>query len=410
VSALSGAAVAAAPRRPAGLPRALYVHVPFCERLCPYCDFAVHVGGEALHQRYVDAVGRELERLARAARALTAGSAGPPPPLSTVFIGGGTPSLLAVPLIRRLLDTVRGAFGIGADAEVTIEANPSGLDGGRAAGWLEAGVTRVSLGVQSLDDDVLRQLGRGHDAAGALRALAALRAAGVRHLSCDLIYAVPGRPAATFERSLERLLALAPEHLSCYELTVEAGTRLHRQVAAGLVRVPAPAAALRQHWWAVDRLEAAGYAHYEVSNFARRGERCRHHLVYWRGGGYWAVGAGAHAHLPVAVAARLGLATGPGALAVRTWNHRSLHRYLQQVEQSGSGVAGLESVDRGRRRLERFLLGLRLSCGLRLRSAPGRARAAPLITGQLLEARRDRVRLTRRGQELLDAVAVRLAG
>ncbi len=389
------------------LPRSLYLHVPFCERLCPYCDFAVHVGSDIAPERFLAAALTELTALAAAARRV---AGGPPPPLATVFLGGGTPSRLAPAAIRRLLGAVREAFGLAPAAEVTIEANPSDLTARRVAAWLEAGVTRVSLGVQSLDDDVLRQLGRTHDAARALAAIATCQGAGVRQLSCDLLYAVPGRPAATFRRSLERLLEAGPDHVSCYELTVETGTRLHRQVAGGLVRPLVAQAALRQHWWAVDRLGAAGYRQYEVSNFARRGARCRHNLVYWQGGWYWAVGPGAHAHLPVAVATALGLTPAPGAVAVRTWTHRALAPYLRAVARDGLGRAGQESVDPRQRAMERLLIGLRLSGGVRLRSAPARRRARPLLAGGLLIGGGERVRLTRRGQELLDAVALRLAG
>jgi len=385
-------------------PRALYLHVPFCERLCPYCDFAVHLGGAGLHPRYVDAMALELDTLAETG-ADPAGA-----PLTTVFIGGGTPSLLAPELLERLLERVRAGFGIAPGAEVTIEANPSGITSEAAVRWLAAGVTRVSLGVQSLDDDVLRQLGRSHDAATAVAAVERLRQAGVRHLSCDLIYAVPGRPAATFARSLERLLTLNPEHVSCYELTVETGTRLHRQVVRGLVRPPAAAAALRQHWWAVDRLEAAGLAQYEVSNFARPREQSRHNRVYWRGGTYWGVGAGAHGHLAVPLARRLGMPVAPGAAAVRCWNQRSTPRYLAQVEREGQGRAGWEGVQAEQRRLERWLLGLRRREGVRLSTVHARAEAPQLAAAQLVTLDRERVRVTRRGAEVLDQIALRLAG
>ncbi len=389
------------PAGPAG-PRALYLHVPFCERLCPYCDFAVHVGGAALHRRYVDAVRSELETVAAAVADHR--------PLTSVFVGGGTPSRLPAPLLRRLLEAVGSALGIAGGAEVTLEANPSDVVPAAAAAWLAAGVTRVSLGVQSLDDDVLRQLGRAHDAAAALGAIRVLREAGLRHLSCDLIYAIPGRPAASFSAGLEQLLEFHPEHLSCYELTVEPGTRLHRQVARGLVRPLAPAAALAQHWGAVDRLQRAGYDHYEVSNFARPGERCRHTRVYWRGGPYWGIGAGAHGHLPVPLARRLGLEVPAGTASVRLWNHRATPRYLGQVERDGHGRAGWEGVRRDQRRLERWLLGLRRPEGVRLATARDRAEARALAVAALVTVVGGRVRVTRRGAELLDQVALRLAG
>jgi len=387
------------------VPQALYVHIPFCQRRCPYCDFAVHVGGVARFHEYVAAVRAEL-------RWLAAGAA-PPAPLDSVYLGGGTPSRLPARLIAGILSTARARFGLAPGAEVTLEANPSDVTRRRAAAWATAGVTRVSLGVQSLDDDVLRQLGRSHTAAQALAALRVLRQAAIPGVSCDLLYGIPGRPAGSFQASLAGLIEAEPDHVSCYELTPERGTRLHRQVMDGLVRPPHPVANLAQHWWAVERLEASGYHQYEVSNFARPGQESRHNLQYWRGAGYWAAGSGAHGHLPVAVARRLAgdapaTGVGLGARAVRCWNHRGTARYLRAVAETGSGWAGWEAVDAGQAELERVACGLRLREGVRLRTPAQRRMARQLSRHGLLEVAAGRARTTRRGEELLEAVTLRL--
>ncbi len=384
-------------------PRALYVHIPFCEQRCPYCDFAVHVGGAARHRGYVAAVRAELRWLARAAVV--------PAPLDSVYLGGGTPSRLSPRLVAAILGTARARFGVAPGAEVTLEANPSDVTTRRARAWVAAGVTRVSLGVQSLDDGVLRQLGRNHTAVQALAAIRALRGAAVPSLSCDLLYGIPGRPAVSFQASLDRLLEAGPDHVSCYELTPERGTRLQRQVTLGLVRPPHPVANLAQHWWAVERLAAGGYQQYEVSNFARPGQESRHNLQYWRQGWYWAVGSGAHGHLPAAIARRLGVdveAPEPGVRAVRWWNHRGTARYLRAVDETGSGWAGWEAVDADQAELERVACGLRLREGVLLQTPAQRRMARQLSRHGLLTMAGGRARTTRRGEELLEAVTRRL--
>ncbi|MDB5114495.1 MAG: coproporphyrinogen oxidase, partial [Chloroflexi bacterium] len=207
--------------------RSLYLHIPFCERKCEYCDFA-SVAGRRGEAAYVEALRSEIRRLATAL---------PGTVLDTVFIGGGTPGLIEPARLRAVLDEVRSGFDLAPGAEVTIEANPSSTSAERAAAWREAGCNRVSLGVQSLEPDVLAFLGRVHGPERALAAVGEVRAGGFERLSCDLIYAVPGLDDRRWQATVERLLELDPGHLSCYELTVEAGTPLHRSVARGAVRV-----------------------------------------------------------------------------------------------------------------------------------------------------------------------------
>ncbi|MHB8719091.1 MAG: radical SAM family heme chaperone HemW [Candidatus Dormibacteria bacterium] len=371
---------------------ALYVHVPFCERRCEYCDFA-SVAGTARQEEYVAVLRDEIGR---------AGAALCRPRLDSVFCGGGTPGLLDLDLLDSVMETVRGAFRLDDDVEATLEVNPSSTTVERARRWRGAGFNRVSVGVQSTHDDILSSLGRIHDGGRAIAALGEVREAGFANVSADLIYAVPGLDDDRFADTLDRVIAAAPDHVSCYELTVEEGTPLHRAVAAGRRPPVDPERALAQHAIAVRRLGAAGYAQYEVSNFSRPRRECAHNLVYWRNGWWAACGVGAHGHLPAAVAAGFGLRPPPGAVAFRTAHARSLSAYLRDP-----GVA-VEWVDATVRTEETLMLGLRLREGTVLPPA-ARAEAAALVAAGLLQERGERVAVTARGEEVLNAVTVRIA-
>lgn len=388
---------------PSAAVRALYVHLPFCERRCEYCDFAA-VASLRGHRAYVSALRRELERLA---------SALPEATLTSIFLGGGTPSFLPPDLLATLLADIRALFRVAPDCEVTVEANPSSTSEARADSWLLAGVNRVSIGVQSLDRRALAFLGRVHDPEQALAAIAAVRRVGVPRISCDLIYGIPGLDDAAWRATLEQVLGAGIGHLSCYELTVEAGTPLAEAVASGEVVPVDEDTALRQHWMAVDLAADAGLRQYEVSNHARPGEECRHNLAYWRRAYYAAVGVGAHAHVPVEIALRLGVAPRRGGEVadVRFWHVRSPDEYVASVAAGGMGIAGAEGIDVAAAEVERIMLGLRLADGVTL---PGRLLgvADDLVRGGLLEGGGEgegwRVRATRRGQEVLSAVTARL--
>ena len=381
--------------------RSLYLHIPFCERKCEYCDFA-SVAGRRGEAEYVEALRWEIRQLAGAV---------PGTVLDTVFVGGGTPGLIEPARLAAILDEVRSGFALAAGAEVTIEANPSSTSASRAAAWREAGCTRVSLGVQSLEPDVLRFLGRVHDAGRALAAVAEVREGGFEQVSCDLIYAVPGLDDARWAATVERLLDLDPGHLSCYELTVEEGTPLHRAVGRGAVRVVDAEIALRQHWVAVDLAGAAGYRQYEVSNLARPGLECRHNLAYWRNRHYLGAGTGAHGHLPPAAARALGLVDDPGdAVAVRYWHVRSPDRFTAIASGRRLPVEGFELLGAAAHEAERVMVGLRLAGGVAVEEEGPRREAQELAAGGLLEWDGHTARATRRGQEVLNAVVERLVG
>ena len=375
----------------------LYVHIPFCERKCSYCDF-MSVGTTDGEAEYAEALRAELRLL---------GERLPGTTLDTVFFGGGTPGLLEPALMRSIMAELVSSFAIAPDAEITLEVNPSSTSEARAAEWLAAGFNRVSMGVQSLEPDILHFLDRVHDASRALAAVDDVRAAGFEAINCDLIYAVPGLDDRRWAATVDRVLDADPGHLSCYELTVEQGTPLHVAVARGAVRVVDAEVALRQHWIAVERAAAAGYAQYEVSNFARATRECRHNLVYWANGLYLAAGVGSHGNVSPAAAVALGLDVAPGSASVRYWHGRSIPKYVAGAAAGGFPVHGHESIAPADSESERLMLGLRLTAGvvLHARQLP---EASALEEAGLLQLEGATARVTRRGEEVLNAVALRL--
>ena len=378
--------------------RSLYIHIPFCERKCEYCDFTSVAGVTGQHG-YAAALASELRML---------GALLPAVELDTIFVGGGTPSLIEPALLAGVMDAVRDAFRVAPGAEVTLEANPSSTSVERAARWRAAGFNRVSIGVQSLEPDILRFLGRVHDAARAVHAVAEVREAGFDNVSCDLIYAVPGLDDGRWWSTVGRVAALQIDHVSCYELTVEPGTPLHTMVRRGAVIPTGGDAALRQHRLAQDLLHAAGFEQYEVSNFARGGSQCRHNLGYWRNRYYVAAGVGAHGHLPASAAPALGLTPDAGAVAVRFWHGRGIRAYCAAVRDGMLPIRDFESVTRVAREEERVMLGLRTREGVALTHREMWPDARALRDAGLITLDDDVVRTTRAGETVLNAVTLRL--
>ena len=324
-------------------PLALYVHWPFCASKCPYCDFNSHVRERVDHVRWRDALLRELRREAeRAGRR----------PLVSVFFGGGTPSLMAPETAAALIAEARTLFDAPDGLEVTLEANPTSVERGRLAAFREAGVNRLSLGVQSLDEDALRFLGRRHDAVEAEAALEVARALFPR-LSFDLIYARPGQAEAAWRAELRRALALAADHLSLYQLTIEPGTRFATEHARGAFALPADDDAAALYVATAEEAGRFGLLPYEVSNYARPGAESRHNLQYWRYGDYLGIGPGAHQRLS---------ADGGALLATR--RHRAPEEWLARVERDGHAVTGEEALAPPDRMREALLMGLRLAEGV----------------------------------------------
>lgn len=316
----------------AGAWKSAYVHVPFCARVCPYCDFAVVAGQDDLASPYVDALEREI------------GMAEPWDPLDAVFVGGGTPSRLEPSAIERVLSALDQRFGLAADVEVTMEANPEDITDRIADAFASSGVTRLSLGVQSFDDAVLSSLGRMHTSADAMSAVSAALAT-FEAVSVDLIYGHPTETDASWDQTIRTAIDLGPEHISAYSLTVELGTALSREVASG---APAPDDDVQaDRWERAAELLGATYTRYEVSNYAVA-EPCRYNLATWAQGEYDAFGVGAHGH-------RAGR---------RTRNVRRLDRYLERVDLGERPLAGFDVVDGWDRERERLMLGLRRSAGV----------------------------------------------
>lgn len=349
----------------------VYVHVPFCLRRCDYCAFATWDDRLHLVARYVGAVRREV------AAAVAEGL----PEATSVFFGGGTPSLLDPPALGAVLDAIPRAPG----AEVTVECNPDTVDAARPAGYRERGVTRISLGVQSMVPHVLASLGRTHAVANVEAAVDGISAAGYATFNLDLIYGAVGESLDDWRRTLEGVVALAPPHVSAYGLTVEPGTPL----AADPGRHPDDDDQADKYVLAEEVLRAAGLANYEISNWARPGHECRHNLLYWSQGEYRGFGCAAHSH----------------AGGRRWWNVRTPERYAELVESGRSPEAAGERLGAGERRLEGLQLALRTREGV-----PADALAADEAgaLGGLIERRGDRLALTVQGRLLANEVAVRL--
>ncbi len=347
----------------------VYVHVPFCRHRCDYCAFATWTDRTELAERYLAACRRQIEDAAPGL-----------PPVTSVFVGGGTPSLVAPEDLLEVLAAVPLAPG----AEVTVECNPDDLDLERAAAYAAGGITRLSIGVQSMVPEVLRTLGREHQPDNVRRAADAAHGAGLP-FNVDLLYGASGETLQQWSTTLDEAIALDPAHVSAYALTVEAGTPL----AADPARHPDDDIQADQYVLATDRLGAAGYEWYEISNWARPGHECRHNLLYWTEGEYLAVGCAAHGH-------RGGR---------RHWNVRTPERYVAAVEAGRSPEAGAEELGADERRVEGLQLAIRTRQGVAGSEVDDQVLAD--LDG-LVERRDDRVVLTPAGRLLANEVAIRL--
>src|SRR5262245_16882708 len=373
----------------------VYVHWPFCASKCPYCDFNSHVRAGGIDEaRFVAAYHQELRHWAR----LTPGRR-----VGSIFFGGGTPSLLSPGAVGSLLDAIAALWGLDPEVEITLEANPSSVEAGRFAGYRAAGVNRVSLGVQSLCDRDLRALGRLHTAAEAMAAIEVTRRTFPR-FSFDLIYARPQQTLAAWRTELGQALKLAGQHLSLYQLTIEAGTPFAALNAAGKLSIPDAGPAAELYEVTQEATERAGLPAYEISNHAAPGEACRHNLLYWRYGEYAGIGAGAHGR-------RI---ASDGRHATST--ELNPERWLAAVETAGHGIREDTVLTPAEEADEALLMGLRLSEGLDLavfeRLAGARPSAAALerlVRRGLLESDEARIRVTPAGRPILNAIVVELA-
>ncbi|MDP8960662.1 MAG: radical SAM family heme chaperone HemW [Actinomycetota bacterium] len=378
----------------------IYLHIPFCAHRCGYCDFATYDDRGHLVSRYVAALRQNVARWAEAGPRPwggrpEAGAWGRWPRVTSVFIGGGTPTLLSAKDLTGLLAVVRERFVLAADAEITIEANPESVEVEALASLVSAGVNRVSIGAQSFVPHVLATLERRHDPERPLLAVEAARAAGVANVNMDLIYGSPGETDSDWERTVETVVAAGTDHVSAYALTVAANTPLAHRVAAGAVPPPDGDVQRRRFELIRDMLASAGFDHYEVSNWAQSpARRCRHNLLYWRHGDYLGIGVGAHGH----------------HRGRRWWSHRSIERYCAGVEANADVVSGEESLSIAERAEERLLLGLRVVDGLHpLDLPPLRDEAVEdVLRAGLARLSRGRLQATDDGWFLLDETLSRL--
>jgi oxygen-independent coproporphyrinogen-3 oxidase len=327
--------VPGAPPPPWRWPRAAYVHVPFCAHRCSYCDFAIAVGQDDSRDRYVEAVAAELSRL------------GHPQPVDTLFLGGGTPSHLSAPQLERLLGALRHWLPLAPGHEFSIEANPDSLDADKVKLLADHGVNRISLGAQSFHPHLLRALGRDHAPDEIPRAVERARAR-IANVSLDLIFGVPGQAPDEWESDLRRALELQPEHIATYGLTYETGTPLWKERRAGAVRPLDEEAELGQYARAIDVLESAGFEHYELSNFARPGRRCRHNGTYWANHAYFGFGMGAARYVN----------------GRREVNSRNLQTYLRRALAGEAATFQAEELPPEERARETLALGLRRAEGV----------------------------------------------
>jgi putative oxygen-independent coproporphyrinogen III oxidase len=374
----------------------VYLHWPFCLSKCPYCDFNSHVRHAAIDEaRYVRAFAAEIAATASRIPGRT---------VSTMFFGGGTPSLMQPATVAAILDAVAKHWTIASDVEITLEANPTSVEAERFRGYRAAGVNRVSLGVQSLDDRVLKELGRMHSADEALAAIAVARSVFERY-SFDLIYARPGQAPESWSAELSRAIAQAAEHLSLYQLTIEPETAFHALQSAGKLVVPDSDASRELYDLTIETCARAGLPAYEISNHARPGAECRHNLVYWRGAEYAGIGPGAHGRLNV------------GNARIATATEKRPETWLMRVESLGHGVIDDEPLTREERADEYLLMGLRLAEGIdpaRFRELSGREldpkRVAILHAEGAVEMTAEgHLRVTQACFPVLDAVVADLA-
>ena len=395
---LPDSALAGLGERPFGL----YVHVPFCTTRCGYCDFNTYTAAElgtgpaaTSPGSYPDQAIAEI-RFAR--RVLAGNEHGAHLPVSTVFFGGGTPTLLPPSALGAILRAIDGEFGLAPGAEVTTEANPESVDEASLGELREQGLTRVSFGMQSAVPAVLAVLDRVHRPGRPAQCAAWARAAGFEHVSLDLIYGTPGESDADWRQSLEAAVAAGPDHVSAYALTVETGTRLAARIRRGELNAPDDDVLADRYLAADEILTTAGYGWYEISNWAVSGpSRCAHNMLYWTGGDWWGIGPGAHSHVG----------------GTRWWNVRHPAAYGARIAAGGSPGQGREFLSERERQFERVMLLIRLAdgCPAAVLGPAGQANAAQVVADGLADAEalaRGRIVLTRRGRLLADAVTQKL--
>jgi oxygen-independent coproporphyrinogen-3 oxidase len=367
--------------------RYLYIHIPFCLKKCIYCDFYSVPDSVPLIEAYVEALCKEIDMKSNLIDELEA-----------IYIGGGTPSLLKEKDIAKIMGKLKREWRLSSKVEITSEVNPGTLSEKGIKAMLDSGINRISIGVQSLDDNELRLLGRMHDAADAVRALRDARRGGFRNISVDLIYGIPGQDNKSWKTTLDEIARLRPEHFSTYELTPEKNTLLHEQLEKDNLYLPDEDTVAEMYYSAIDTLEACGYGHYEISNFALPGYECRHNLNYWNRGEYIGIGAGAHSF-------RNGM---------RFANVGDVESYINAINEARLPVTEEMVLTPEDRVKEILFLGLRKKEGIELGEMPAetaekmKETMGNLVLQDLIESSDNRIKLTRKGLLLCNEVIVRL--
>lgn len=364
----------------------LYIHIPFCVRKCAYCDFLSVPYDEALARRYTGALCRELQMKKGLAEEL-----------KTVYLGGGTPTVLPEDCLDRLLSCIAEHYSLAQHVEITAEANPGTLTRVIMSRLRAGGVNRLSLGIQSFENSELCTLGRIHDAGTAITSAEMVRSSGMENFSVDLMYGIPGQTIASWRHSLDQAVALLPRHISAYELTPAQKTPLNRSLDSGNIRMPGEELILEMSALAIDHLAASGYEQYEISNFAQPGYRCAHNMNYWDRGDYLAVGAGAHGFI----------------CGFRTRNACSVAEYLERLDNGADPVAEKTEISCEDALKEFIFLGLRKTEGILLSDARNlgldlTSAGDEMMRLNLLELVSNRIRLSRKGQHISNTVIVQL--
>lgn len=381
------------------LPFSLYIHIPYCISKCPYCDFNSHVVPAIPERQYVDALIGELKR--HASSEDWTGR-----PVQTVFFGGGTPSTFAPASIGRILEHAAAVFPVQADCEITLEANPGTMDRENFGGYRDAGVNRISVGVQSFQPRLLRFLGRAHSADEARRALEMVSDAGFEAFNLDLIYASPGQSLRDLEADLDEAVAFKPPHLSAYNLTFEEGTPFHHEYRSGRMKPLSEEEEIAMAALVEGKLRAAGLERYEISNYAHPGAQARHNVNYWRGGDYLGLGAGAHSYkrLP-----------GKPVFGKRWSNEKNPGRYMQMIAAGGEAVMDREGTECSKAAGEFMFMGLRMTEGIAAEVFTSRFGSAPRsfypridswLEGGLMEEKDGYLRLTQKGLLVANSIFV----
>ncbi len=363
----------------------VYIHIPFCAHKCPYCDFNSYVTkDDSLITRYVEAAQREVHLASKSAE--TDGRS-----VATIFFGGGTPSLIPSEQLGRIIGQCHTSFDVVTDAEVTLEANPGTVCQERLEALRQAGFNRISIGAQSFQPHILQRLGRIHTAEETVFSVRAARDAGFENVSLDLISSVPGGSVDDWQRDLELAVSLEPDHISAYSLTFEAGTEFGELYRTGRIRPVDEETDAEMFGLVHDSLTAAGYEHYEISNYARPGKQCRHNLIYWHNENWIGIGAGAHTHFN----------------GMRRWNVKSPSEYADMIAMLGNATESSEDLGRETQMGETMMLGLRLVKGVSIETFHRRFGMLPqekfgeqivsLKQRRLLQERRDHLLLTRKG-------------